>query len=465
MDTGVEGELPTSIEERTMLIPKIRSRRVICATLISIWGTFSFGYSLGYSSPASYDLQSNRSASVDVRLDSSQQSWFSSLVAIGALFGGIIGGKAVDLTGRKFTIIVGSIPFALGWLLIFLAKNRAMLYTGRIFTGVGCGIETLAVAVYIAEISPAHLRGMLGAMNQVAVTLGIILAYVIGYFLIWDKLALVGCFPAVLLFVLMFFMPESPRWYLEKNRKSDALKSLLWLRGSQTGIEDECREIEATLELHGHIKCREFFTAPVAKPVLISVGVLFLQQITGINAVLFNAADIFSKAGLGDPKLVSLPVSLVQLAGTVSACYLVEKMGRRLLLWTNALGMGVSLIGLGVYFEIYQAHSEISWLSVLTSVLFSFFFSLAWGPVPWLYTAEVIPLRARGVGTSLATISSWASLFLVTRTYANLESAFGNQGACWFYAGWCCVAFVVVVLFVPETKGKTLEEIEASFNP
>ena len=106
---------------------------------------------------------------------------------------------------------------------------------------------SLILQVYIAEISPAHLRGMLGAMNQVAVTLGIIWAYVIGYFLLWDKLALVGCFPAVLLFVLMFFMPESPRWYLEKNRKSDALKSLLWLRGSQTGIEDECREIEATL--------------------------------------------------------------------------------------------------------------------------------------------------------------------------------------------------------------------------
>ena len=179
--------------------------------------------------------------------------------------------------------------------------------------------------------------------------------------------------------------------------------------------------------------------------------------------MLFNAADIFSKAGLSDPKLVSFPVSAVQLIGTVAACFLVDKIRRRVLLWTNALGMGISLIGLGVYFEIYQSTSAISWLSILTSVLFSFFFSLAWGPVPWLYTAEVIPLRARGIGTSLATISSWVSFFLVTKTYVTLESAFGNQGACWFYAGWCCVAFVIVVLFVPETKGKTLEEIESSF--
>ena len=219
-----------------------------------------------------------------------------------------------------------------------------------------------------------------------------------------------------------------------------------------------------SVELHGQIKWQEFFTAPVVKPVLISVCLLCLQQVTGINAVLFNAAGIFSKAGLSDPKLVSFPVSAVQLVGTLIACFLVDRIGRRLLLWTNALGMGISLIGLGVYFKIYQTTSSISWLAILTSVLFSFFFSLAWGPVPWVAMAEIIPLRARGVGTSLATMTCWIMFFLVTKTYVTLESAFGNQGACWFYAGWCCAAFVIVLLFVPETKGKTLEEIEASFH-
>jgi len=180
--------------------------------------------------------------------------------------------------------------------------------------------------------------------------------------------------------------------------------------------------------------------------------------------VLFNAADIFSKGGLSDPKLASFPVSIVQLVGTLIASFLVDKIGRRLLLWTNALGMGISLIGLGVYFQIYQTTSSISWLSILTSVLFSFFFSLAWGPFPWVVMAEIIPFRARGVGTSLATMICWIMFFVVTKTYASLESAFGNQGACWFYAGWCFVAFVIVVLFVPETKGRTLEEIEESFH-
>ncbi|KAJ7379390.1 Solute carrier 2 (Facilitated glucose transporter) member 8 [Desmophyllum pertusum] len=281
---------------------------------------------------------------------------------------------------RKFSIIVGAIPLGLGWLLLFFAKNRLMLYSGRIITGLGCGIETVAVAVYIAEISPAHLRGMLGSVNQLAVTLGIILAYLAGYFFYWDWVALLGCVPPALLFILMFWMPESPRWYLGKKRKNDALKSLLWLRGSQTGIEDECREMQAALDRHGQIECQEFFTVPVAKPVLISVGVLSLQQLCGMNAVLFNAADIFSKAGLSNPKLASFPVSIVQLVGTLMACFLVDRIGRRVLLWTNALGMATSLIGLGVYFEIYKTTEAISWLSILTAVFVFFLLFPGMGP-------------------------------------------------------------------------------------
>ncbi|KAL9959646.1 hypothetical protein ACROYT_G032986 [Oculina patagonica] len=459
--SSVDVEITTSQNERTRLIPKSSSRRVLYATLISVWGTLSFGYCLGYSSPASYDLQSVENSAI--RLNNSQQSWFSSWMAIGALIGCFIGGRAVDVIGRKFAIIVGAIPLELGWLLIFFAKNRMMLYSGRIITGVGCGIEALAVAVYVAEISLAHQRGLLGAVNQLAVITGIILGYLLGYFFYWDWLALLACIPPAVLFVLMPWMPGSPRWYLKKNRRDDAVKSLLWLRGSQTGIEDECNDIEATLESHRQIDCQEFVTAPVAKPILISVILLALQQVCGINAVMFNAAGIFSKAGLGDPKLASLPVSIVQLLGTIMTCFLVDRIGRRILLWTNALGMAASLIGLGVYFQIYENTADISWLAVLTSVLFSFFFSAAWGPVPWVVMSEIIPLRARGVGTSLATMTCWVMFFLVTKTYVTLESAFGNQGVCWFYAGFNFAAFVYVFVFVPETKGRTLEEIELSF--
>lgn len=208
---------------------------------------------------------------------------------------------------------------------------------------------------------------------------------------------------------------------------------------------------------------QEFFTSPVMKPLMLSVGLLSFQQFCGINAVLFNAAEIFSKAGVSDAKLASLPLTGVQLIGNLLTCFLVDRVGRCLPLWTSALGMAISLIGLGVYFEIYESVAHISWLSILCSVLFCFFYSLAWGPIPWIVMAEIIPLRARGLGTGLSTLACWVALFLVTKTYVTLDSAIRDQGVCWFYAGLSCVACAFVVLLVPETKGRSLEEIESSF--
>ena len=211
------------------------------------------------------------------------------------------------------------------------------------------------------------------------------------------------------------------------------------------------------------MSCKEFFTGPVIKPVILSIGLLSFQQFCGINVVLFNAADIFAKAGLSDAKLASLPLTAVQLIGNVLACLLVDKIGRCIPLWTAALGMATSLIGLGVYFEIYEAVASISWLSIFCSVLFCFFYSLAWGPIPWIVMGEIIPLRARGLGTGLSTVACWVTLFLVTKTYVTLDEALGDQGVCWFYAGLCCCACGFVVLLLPETKGRSLEEIESSF--
>lgn len=212
------------------------------------------------------------------------------------------------------------------------------------------------------------------------------------------------------------------------------------------------------------MSCREFFTAPVIKPVMLSVGLLSFQQFCGINAVLFNAADIFSKAGLSDAKLASLPLTAVQLIGNLITCVIVDRIGRCIPLWTSALGMATSLIALGIYFAIYDAVANISWLSILCSVLFCFSYSLAWGPIPWIVVSEIIPLRARGLGTGLSTVACWVALFLVTKTYVNLDKAIGKQGVCWFYAGLCCCACGFVIFLVPETRGRSLEEIESSFH-
>lgn len=213
---------------------------------------------------------------------------------------------------------------------------------------------------------------------------------------------------------------------------------------------------------------------------------MVFQQFCGVNAVLFNAAHIFAEAGFKDGKLVSIAVGLVQFVGTALACLVMDKAGRRILLWTTAIGMCVSLAALGVYFEIYIppegessasetvsllgsiSHSvpakKISWLSILCIVLFNLMFALAWGPVPWLVMSEIFPLRARGPASSFATLANWTLAFVVTKTYQSMVDALFIQGVYWFYAGFCLLAFIFVLVLMPETKGKTLEEIETMFD-
>jgi len=473
-----------SIQSNRMAV-KDKISKVILATFIAALGPLSFGYCLGYSSSALLDLQ-KKNVDSTLRLTTEQGSWFSSLVAVGAIFGGPLGGWAIDKLGRKGTIMFCVVPFELGWLLISFAQNHGMMYAGRIITGLACGMASLVVPVYIAEISPARLRGMLGSVNQLAVTMGLLLSYLMGAFLHWKWLALVGGIPPALLVILMYTMPETPRWSLGNNRRSEALTSLLWLRGHEGDIEGECFTIEATLDRQEKMAWRDWLSPVIVKPLIISIGLMVFQQFCGINAVLFNAASIFADAGFKNGKLVSISVGLIQFVGTGLACLIMDKAGRRILLLIMAIGMCVALVGLGLYFEIYippkddssssdavllvgsishsVAASKISWLSILCIVLFNLAFSLAWGPIPWLVMSEIFPLRARGPASSIATLSNWLLVFIVTNRFPSMQAGLTPQGTYWFFGGWCFLGFVFVYLLMPETKGKTLEEIEALFD-
>lgn len=212
------------------------------------------------------------------------------------------------------------------------------------------------------------------------------------------------------------------------------------------------------------------------------MAVMFFQQFCGINAVLFNCAFIFKEAGFKNGKDVSIIVAAVQFFGTGCACLIVDKAGRKTLLWTTALVMTVSLIALGFFFELAILkegkevsglldsihHSvpvhKISWIAILSLILYNLAFALAWGPVPWLLMSEVFPLRARGIASSISTLFNWSVAFTVTKTFVNFQNAFTPPGTYWVYAGVSFLAFLFVVLRVPETKGKSLEEIERLFD-
>ncbi|XP_044174407.1 solute carrier family 2, facilitated glucose transporter member 8-like [Acropora millepora] len=460
--------------------------KAIIATFIAALGPFSLGYQLPYTSEALLDLQSDVVDS-SIHLSDVQGTWFSSLLAMGAVFGSILGGWTIDHLGRKGTIMACVLPFELGWLLIAFAQNQMMLYSGRVINGMACGMVSVAVPVYIAEIAPARLRGMLGSVHQLAVTLGILSSYVMGALVHWQWLALFGAIPPALQVVFMFSMPETPRWSLEKNRRNEALIALQWLRGPDADNEKECDTIVDSFDHNENLKWRDFLSPVILKPLVISIGLLVIQQFCGVNAVIFNAASIFKDAGFNKATLVSISVGLIQFIGTALACLLMDRAGRRILLWTMALGMCVTLAGLGFYFEIYipaktdntlssdtvsllgSIHrsveaSEISWLSILCLVLFNLAYAVAWGPIPWLVMSEIFPLKARGPASSLATLSSSLFAFVAIKTYNSLVSGLTIQGTFWFYSGFSLLGFVFVFFVVPETKGKTLEEIEAMFH-
>lgn len=432
------------------------------------------------------DLKSD-DADSSLRLTASQGSWFSSLLAVGALLGGPIGGWSIDKYGRKGTILLCAIFFEFGWLLIILAQNHAMLYAGRIVTGLACGMISLAVPVYVAEIVPARLRGSLGSIFSLAICAGQLLAYLVGAFCHWKMSALYGAVPPALLVVLMYAMPETPRWALMKNRRLEAIELLLWLRGPDVDIEKECLSIESTFECQEKLSFREWLSPALAKPLLISVGLKFFQQFGGNSVVLFNAAGIFMVAGFKNGKLVSISVGLIRLLGGALACLIMDKAGRRIPLLTMAIGMCISLLLLGFYFEIYIpppesssssntvsllrsiSHSipasKINWLSIVCVILFNLFFCLAWGPVPWLVMSELFPMRARGPAVCMTAMANWLFIFIVTKLYDPMQSSISIQGTFWFYGGCMFLAFVFVYKLVPETKGKTLEEIESLFKP
>ena len=235
------------------------------------------------------------------------------------------------------------------------------------------------------------------------------------------------------------------------------------------------------------LRWHDWLLPTIQKPLLISVGLMVIQQFSGVNAVLFSAASIFKVAGFNDAKLVSISLALIQLFGTALACVLMDRAGRRILLWTMAIAMCISLAGLGCYFEIYippktnstsssdtvsllvsirhsVEASKISWLSILCLVLFNLAFAVAWGPIPGLVMSEIFPLRARGPASSISVLSNWLMDFVVTKTYYNMVSELTIQGTFWLYAGFCFLGFVFVIFVMPETKGKTLEEIEAMFD-
>uniref|UniRef100_A0A0B6ZZX0 Major facilitator superfamily (MFS) profile domain-containing protein n=1 Tax=Arion vulgaris TaxID=1028688 RepID=A0A0B6ZZX0_9EUPU len=401
-------------------------------------------------------------------LKQEEGDWFASLLAVGAMLGAPLGGWLIEKAGRKLSLTFLSIPFAAGFFIIASATASYHCYFGRFLTGIGSGMVTVCVPVYIAEVSTASMRGILGSCVQLFITIGIATTYILGLHFEWRWLANLCIVPCVLGGVLTFLIPETPRWYIMKNRKTDALFALKALRDTHTNVNEECRELEEGSDPTETISIRDILTRKeLLRPIMLIVTILVFQQLSGINAVMFFTVSIFETAVGEFAYVATVIVGVVQVFATLVAVFLMDKAGRRKLLNIGGLVTSLTLFSFGLYYKLsasgYFGGFLKTWFPVMCLTIFIMGFSLGWGPVPMLLMSEIIPTRCKGIAGSIAIIFSWTSAFLVTSQFTTLQILLGNSGVFYFFSVCCAVSVWFVSKFIPETKGKSLEDIELYF--
>jgi len=551
-------------------VPKSGGNTVaVFMAMIAALGPLTFGYTLGFTSPSNLPMMvgptTNGSWVFEAvfggttvnwndahtlgAVSSTEASLFGSIVNVGAALGALVAAPLADGAGRKLAIASSALPFIAAWLLIGLDSSFAAILAGRLLSGVAVGVVSMAVPVYISETAPASLRGALGAVNQFAVTGGILLVYLcaaqfgaqfsarnsgaqfsdgpptpprrLGYALEeprpttfactdaagantcpfgacaaggvcstmlapWRVLALVGAgVAALLLLCAVLLLPETPNHLVAKGKTTAARRVLARLRSSATEADDEFEALmrkhqagasvadadasqhdnemanpvgEAAEKRAGGV--RALFAPGVRRPFFVGCMLMVFQQFSGINAVIFFSSSILQSGGIDDPNEGGLIVMAVQVVMTGVAVLLMDRAGRRLLLLVSLGGMTIFAGALAAF---HYNGAKPAWLALTSLVGYIVFFSLGLGAIPWLIMGEIFPGHVRALAASAATLLNWCLSFIVTESFASLLSALGPANTFMTFAAVCAVGVGFVALCVPETKGKTFEEIEALF--
>ncbi|XP_026731363.1 facilitated trehalose transporter Tret1-like isoform X2 [Trichoplusia ni] len=437
-------------------------RQILAALAVSM-GSMIIGFSSAYTSPALVTMMN----STEISVTQEQGSWVGSLMPLAALVGGVIGGPLVDYIGRRRTILFLAPPFFLGWMLIATAKVIHLVFTGRAICGLCVGVGSLAFPVYLGETIQPEVRGTLGLFPTAIGNIGIVVCYTAGKYLNWYQLAYLGACLPIPFFILMLLIPETPRWYISRRRHDEARKALRWLRGKNANIENEMRDIAMIDEQSGQdsITLKELFSMTYMRSILICLGLMTFQQLSGINAVIFYTVNIFQMSGSSvDEHLATIIVGIVNFISTFIATALIDRAGRKVLLYISSVTMTITLGVLGAFFYVQTDMdmdvSTLGWIPLTCIMIYLLGFSLAFGPIPWLMMGEILPARIRGSAASLCTAFNWLCTFTVTKTFYNILVAIGPAGTFWLFGSICFIGLFFVILCVPETSGRSLAQIE-----
>ncbi|MFN8473490.1 MAG: sugar porter family MFS transporter [Anaerolineae bacterium] len=440
---------------------------VILVAVIAAIGGLLFGYDTGVISGAILFIKQQ------FGMPSGQEEFVTSAVLLGAVLGALLGGVLAPRIGRKWSIIVGAVLFLVGTAAAAFAPNVPILIFGRIVTGMGIGLASFVVPMYISEMAPARYRGQMTSLNQLAIVVGILLAYLIDYVFSkgsdWRWMFAVGLIPAAALGIGMLFMPLSPRWLISKGRVPEAKKVLEKTRGT-SDVQPEIEHTQEELRVMSSGGYGALLLPLLRLPLIIGIGLAILQQVTGINTVIYYAPTIFEMSGLGSAGTsiaATAGVGIVNFIGTIVAIFLVDRSGRRPLLTVSLAGMSAALLLLAAAFGfrgMFAAGSNM--LGILTAaglMIYVFAFAIGLGPVFWVLISEIYPLNVRGQAMSMATVANWAANWLISVTFLTLVNVLGQAGTFLLYAVISVFAIWFVRRLVPETKGKTLEQVQAIF--
>jgi SP family arabinose:H+ symporter-like MFS transporter len=435
---------------------------VVLLVTVAALGGLLFGYDTAVISGAIGFLRTR------FGLDEVMTGWAASAALVGCIAGASAAGALSDRVGRKRALLVSAVLFAVSAIGAALPRSLAELVTARIIGGLGIGIASMLSPLYIAEVSPARVRGRMVSVNQFAIISGMLVVYYVNAVVAgmgdetwnvqvgWRWMFGSGVLPAFIFFGLLLFVPESPRWLIKHGDTATARGVLARVNGGRRAAE-EIDEIRGALARESG-SVRQLFQPSLRVPLLIGIVLAILQQVTGINVVLYYAPEIFKGTGLAAKEAINdtVLVGLVNLVFTIVAIWVVDRAGRKPLLLVASAGMGVALTALGGAFVRHAFEGP--WVLLLVLVYVASF-AVAMGPVVWVVLSEIFPTDIRGRAMSVATFCLWVACYIVSQSFPVMLKALAGY-VFFVYAAMCVVSFLFVAAVVPETKGKTLEEIE-----
>ncbi|KAJ1427437.1 Sugar/inositol transporter [Sesbania bispinosa] len=468
--------------------PKSSKFAFACAILASMTSIL-LGYDIGVMSGAVIYIKR------DLKLSDVQIEILVGIINLYSLIGSCLAGRTSDWIGRRYTIVLAGGIFFTGAILMGFSPNYPFLMFARFIAGIGIGYALMIAPVYTAEVSPASSRGFLTSFPEVFINGGILLGYISNYgfsklplSLGWRVMLGIGAVPSVILAVGVLAMPESPRWLVMRGRLGDATKVLnktsespeeAQLRlaeiKSAAGIPESCNDdvVQVTKQSHGEGVWKELFLYPtpaVRHIVIAALGIHFFQQASGIDAVVLYSPTIFKKAGLEsvtEQLLATVAVGFSKTMCILVATFLLDRVGRRPLLLTSVGGMVLSLLTLAVSLTVIDhSHERLMWaigLSIATVLSYVATFSIGAGPITWVYSSEIFPLRLRAQGSAMGVVVNRVTSGVISMTFLSLSNRITIGGAFFLFGGIATCGWIFFYTMLPETQGKTLEEMEGSF--